>query len=439
MSFLKTNHHKKTSKDFFVIVFVVLIDLCFTLSYTSNIGFFSYLGMAFLLFAMAILNPTDGFCLFIGLIPNIRIIKFLDFENAVLSFSFIILELKFFVININKTKLFAPSLLLTVSIVITMVINVDLGFVSPLLRFILLITFIFNYFRIFGIEKGIANRLIWFFIFGVINNVFDGFIYYLLSHQRIIGSRFIGVSIDSNYYAVVISLAIAVLCLDIGTKNNAFGKMVLIAFFVFAGFLSGSRTFLISLIPISLYACYHLLFSKKGRKYLFLIAIFVAFVIVAWDKIYPFLELAIKRMDSESTSGGNGRFDAWAFYLNEWLSSFSSLLFGNGKNLTLFFNGKNTVIQHNLFLECLSEIGIIGSTFYLICFFKLHRLIIQKKIVKLKFFMPLLVLLICYCSLNALFSETSTILFVVCFLSMSRLSVERKKNYIKRNEKVYAW
>ena len=263
----------------------------------------------------------------------------------------------------------------------------------------------------------------------VFNNVLFGIVYYMLVGQSIIGNRFISISVDPNYYAVVILLAISLICLYINSYKANKVIIPLLVILVFFGLLSGSRMFIIGLLLPTLYILRVLFFSQKGRKLFFVICFAVIIIVSLWKHIYPYLELVFVRLNSETTISGNGRIDAWNYYYSQWIETIQSFLLGKGKQLPYYSNGNNAVLQHNLYLEALSEIGLIGT----ICYFGTLCSIfttIKKKPVPVFSYLPIAVLLLCYSSLNALFSETSTMLFVLSFIGIELLAPEKTRRII---------
>ena len=140
-------------------------------------------------------------------------------------------------------------------------------------------------------------------------------------------------------------------------------------------FLTGSRGGLISIL--SAIGIYIITFSKDKKKYIAAKIICFVFVFIAINVILDNLpkELRVRfSFDNVVDSGGSGRTELWANAID---------MFKNANIFTKFFGfGTNTVaynmailkysrvnVVHNIFLETLVELGIVGLIIYSVAIF----------------------------------------------------------------------
>ena len=144
------------------------------------------------------------------------------------------------------------------------------------------------------------------------------------------------------------------------------------------------------------------------------------FLIVLWPLISSYSIVLQNRFQDASFEGANGRMDAWAFYITNWKDSMDSFFFGDSSNLEQYriklYGISLPVVQHNLYVESLSQIGLIGT---LLMFEVYSNIFLRRFDTKGKMvfvgFIPLIVLLTCYFSLNGLFSDLLSLSLLVCF------------------------
>lgn len=390
-----------------------IVSLLFTINKTMNIGIVGYLGAFILAIAMIYIDINKALLLMIALVPNIRVIKLTGSDMAILGYCFLLAELRFLLAFHQKGKISLPVLALTCSVMLTIIINRDYSYILTYFRFFIFIIFIIDYSK--KDEKTYLNEnMAKLFVFGTILNIICGFIYYYSAGLPITVGRFKGVSVDPNYYAAVIAVSMAfVFLMLIYTKHRLF-CIVLELFLLVSGVLSVSRMFVLSLFWILFASLLSLMSRNSWRKILPALIVCGVLLIATWGFLSPIVSNMIDRFNSDSTEGGNGRTDAWLFYLAGWKKSVVSFVFGNSSNLEIFMSPWPTV-QHNFYIESLSQIGLFGSLSLFAVFTKIFRIQVVEGKQYVLGFTPLIVALTCYFFLNALFSDTSSIILITCF------------------------
>ena len=131
----------------------------------------------------------------------------------------------------------------------------------------------------------------------------------------------------------------------------------------------GSRGGLIAIIA-SVCVYFMLEIRKTAKKRLFLIFILLSFVsvfaVTHLSNIVSFSERYT--LDDVVSSGGTGRIDIWNFGWRIFLEfDIFNMLFGSGiasSDYWFSIHGFGFSVMHNIFLETLIEIGILGFLFY---------------------------------------------------------------------------
>ena len=135
-------------KECLVFIIIVIINSLFVVGYSKASSVLTYLGLFVLVLAMMLLSIEHALLLFVSLIPNIRIIKIAGFENALLSYAFLLVEAKFFIFRNRHSLMFPKALLaLLVSCLLSILANYDYAILSSLVRFVILLLFLYNWFK----------------------------------------------------------------------------------------------------------------------------------------------------------------------------------------------------------------------------------------------------------------------------------------------------
>lgn len=172
---------------------------------------------------------------------------------------------------------------------------------------------------------------------------------------------------DPNFYSTHISAVLAgVLLLILQETNSRYrtGWIVLGVALLYCGFLSVSKSFILTIAAVSALWLYKFLRMRIAmkKKLLALLTIFLVVVIILFSGIFDTqLEMIVTRFqNAEDVSGlTTGRTDAWKQYIDAFLNDSQLLLLGSGYvNQVLTEKG-----SHNTLLQCLYQFGVIGTVF----------------------------------------------------------------------------
>ncbi len=177
--------------------------------------------------------------------------------------------------------------------------------------------------------------------------------------------RFGGLQSNPNHYTIDLSIAIAALLgYNMTTKFRKLDVVLMGTMAVF-GFMSVSKSFVISALIMLLFALYfQSRYSiKKAVVSIFTISI-STLVLYLFIKDTEFFTALMKRLDfDQSTTLGSfttGRSDIWKIYFNVLKEDIKILLIGAGINVGNY----RGLATHNFFIEIIYHLGIIGTFCY---------------------------------------------------------------------------
>lgn len=219
--------------------------------------------------------------------------------------------------------------------------------------------------------------------------------------DSVLYSRFAGLDIDPNYYAIQVMFAIAlnILAIFYFKKRKVANIMITIALTIF-GLLSFSKMYFITLLLLNILIIALLLrknFFSAVKYFLFILA---TSILVFYKYGTYFYNAYFSRFLGQGTNLSDittGRTDRWYAYFETIVGSIRIFLFGNGI-ANGFLDGD---LSHNMYLLAFYQIGIIGVTLYLFLLYftyktmkNSHMLYKNKRINVSLNIIPLLIMLI---------------------------------------------
>ena len=188
-------------------------------------------------------------------------------------------------------------------------------------------------------------------------------------------NRFSGLWENSNYYSIEISIALAGLIILYLKGKIKYELYILGAILFVLGSMSQSKTFVITFVVIV--AMFLIYLTRKSLKNVFIIVIAgITIYAIFHNRINNFMTTYFTRMSDlvdESTSAAvatTGRSVIWSRYLSETFSNIKVLFIGNGMETSIL----NFSDPHNMFIELLFTLGIVGTSIYFLCLINLKPL-----------------------------------------------------------------
>ena len=128
------------------------------------------------------------------------------------------------------------------------------------------------------------------------------------------------------------------------------------------------------------------------------------------------IEDLVERFNDDTIEGGNGRVDAWKYYLEKWMSTPTRLLFGNGFN-SMYVDADDVQAEHNTYVQMISTLGITGTATLLVVYFVLFKQICMGKgKMRFHYFVPFICSTICFFGISALYSDAFHFTLLISFL-----------------------
>lgn len=331
-----------------------------------------------------------------------------------------------------------PFLLLICAILVSYVINI--AFYANLVVPINLLLAIISIFVVFSQEKK-PYVYLWFYIFSVL---YSSFIC-IFSDETITEWTFrkTGGVGDPNEFSTYILISVGFL-LGYLLKNNVnlVYKIVFVVM-LFVYFLSliyaGSKSAILTFVLMFLFYIYSMVFKFRIKhKVLFICGFCLVFVIVVFSLFYfysEFIFLYLDRFTDNSTA--DTRFASWS---GGWQMFKDNPIFGVG-----FSNYVNSMIiykidigydaraAHNMYVECFTELGLLGLISFLWFLFKPIKYFFKYKILPFEIIMSFIAILIMGMTLSQ-FAEKY--IWFVYAMMYNRNMWEIKKINFGKNEKI---
>ena len=186
---------------------------------------------------------------------------------------------------------------------------------------------------------------------------------------------------DPNYLCAYFLFAMIFCIIVLLQKNSIKAKLVstielIIYVYIIIG--TGSRGGVLAIVTASIVAFLFyrnentLMMSSLINRILLVILVFIMLNVV---ESYISTDILSRfSLETLSASSGTGRYDIWESAMNAFNeSSFLRQLFGYGTgsavSITYLFPFQHHIVFHNMFIESLLEIGVIGAVIYIVFIF----------------------------------------------------------------------
>lgn len=197
---------------------------------------------------------------------------------------------------------------------------------------------------------------------------------YTVNTEGQLYSRFSGLDIDPNYYAIQILIGLSCLVMLILAREAKLVDYVLVLLLIIFGLLSLSKMFLLSLSLLLVFLLAQLVKTDLSQlfKVLFLLTglLLVGFV-YAKDYFYEAFIFRFLNQGTGVSSLTTGRSTIWLHYLYGITNDIKLMVFGNGVTGE-YLNGE---ISHNMYLIAWYYLGIVGIFIVLQLLFQMNTLL----------------------------------------------------------------
>ena len=397
------------------------------------------------------LNDNDIICFMFLLLPFANIFKIDPARSSLFTYLILFLVL----VKFLKIKQYGNIVLISIALLLfTLIIQIanstfSLTGTIKFVSYILLLTYCIACFDIINEYKKlflsytmgilIASTIAY---FGA--SLFD-FKSYLI--EKSLGysygfgyiSRFSGLDSDPNYYSINLIVAMALMVILYLKKDFSLIKTItyfalIIPFIV----LTFSKSALLMMFyPILLFV-YSNIKKKKIAPFFVAIPIVLTVVFVVLSKEFLAKQIVMARFAGDKLSDINGlttgRLVNWENYVNYMIERPYRLLFGSGIGAP-WVNGH---AAHNIYLEALYHIGLIGSYLLLISYKKILNIVNQKFNKNIFNYSIVICLIVMYFFLSELFYFDSPFQIILAFIVFQmNLTIGDEENEVFDNSSYF--
>lgn len=243
--------------------------------------------------------------------------------------------------------------------------------------------------------------------------------------------RFSGLNGDPNYYSQLVLVAVSLLVGKINIDNRKIITVLMGIFLIISGFRSRSKSYALTfiLLVVLFYIYFARSVIKEAKTYKNVLG-FIIITLIGIASVYiVFFNVVIPLIESRTDSGDllTGRGDIWQSYI--YMIKMNPFILANGVG---FSNSGNTLSQflginkapHNVYIELLVEVGVVGISFIL-CI--LRDLILNfRKIINSEFFIYIMMFAIT--SIGLSLSSNDAIYILLPMVTLVGKSDHKKKN-----------
>lgn len=209
-------------------------------------------------------------------------------------------------------------------------------------------------------------------------------------------TRYSGYYGDANFYSAHISAALAGLMIQfLGSRKRMWGSILLSVLLLYCGFLSASKSFVITVAVIALLGILQIFnvrrnISDKIMTVMTVVAVVVG--IVASNAFADVFRVIAIRFGNTSDlySLTTGRSAIWMDYLRYMESNPVIIFFGKGY-VNIFVAGHST---HNTLLQGVYQFGIVGLSIFIMWMVGLFKISLKSVKIERKQYLPCLILLV---------------------------------------------
>lgn len=176
--------------------------------------------------------------------------------------------------------------------------------------------------------------------------------------------RFCGLGGNPNYYSLTIILALSAIVILM--NNNGFKLYYAILFVILSifGFLTLSKSFLLSYLLLIVLSFFLLIKNRKKQKFIMLIAAIFGICLIYYFTS-DYINDILFRFESADTLDkvSTGRLSIWKTYIIEIFNNLKTMFLGNGLNSII---SSIALGSHNTYIQSIFYLGFIGTTIFLI-------------------------------------------------------------------------
>ncbi len=427
------------NKKLYLTTIVSLILIAISLVSSSM---FTILALVLSAISIILMTPSNAFVLLIALMPFANVFKL---TAGSMSFFTILEMLAVIVFFFKMSKMRGGS------------------FMCVVILFVYMMLFSFNDLQIFTIIKAVVGLLLIYFATIHIKNTdiknmayllsisvgvmlilcvipsysekvqpfFEDINYYIDSSGSVSDTvRYSGFLGDPNYCAVMIVVTLSLLCVLYYYKQIGVEFWLFAAILAPLGFLTYSKSYFLCIAMLAVFLILFVLFPKhKGWAAFSLFGVAVLFYLTLSGKIEVF-NMIINRLKMGDLTSGRDTLNK--NYLTYIFNNFEVLFFGEGISVERFSGVSNNV--HNIYIELLFKLGIVGSIIYIVTLFFMFKRTTNEQCVKRHFidYVPALFIIVMFGFLAGVLDYTLPFYLIIAYVAFNYNPISSHENLIKR-------
>lgn len=361
-------NRRKQNIVLFVTISVIYVTLMASI-YFMHLGNYSLRTVSFILIlAVSVFMPSDRLPIIISLLfPLTEIVRLSDDSRTVLPFVVMIYILKAFSIKMIKKPNFfffmMPFGLFVAMNIISSLSNFN-TFMNPIVTcaFIFFAYVLANQKKDDTINAWIAGVFVVSSLITAVASIVYEDLSIEISGVSVYNTRMAGFSSPWNFG---LCMLLAWFFTSMLFKNRNIGYVLMIAgsaAFVSFAIKSGTRSLLIGMCIVLFYIIFS--FGRRLIKNKFVYFSIFA-VIIPLGVIFYYLMIFKPLVESRGQFYDTSRVELWSYYLDLFSNNPAVMLFGLGcNNLSLYAYNTGMLTAHNIFIEMIVELGVVGTVFF---------------------------------------------------------------------------
>lgn len=357
----------------FLLIYIIVIVTI--LAINSGLIQAGVLGMCLTLLVMLFFNKEDFFVSCIALTPLVTILK-IPGSITIAPLMILLGIVKILFKETTKIRKEVVWLFFIFGLINVTNSFLRFGFQPEVFSFILLLIYIY---LVMNSGKDILPKLFdkiaYTFIVSMViycigSDIFPNVVN-VVAQKGEFTTRNVGFTNDWSY-GQFLALAVAFCTIQVRAAKISVWKYIFLTIVFFYYLIqTGSYTGLMAISLFFILFPFSTTIDSKKKLYIALFStalILISFVFIT-AYIFP------KMLEVRSGNfGNNGRFDLWTFYLNLFLENIDVMLCGVGIGcIKIFANQLNMLTTHNVIIEKLVELGLIGFSIFSLLLYKISK------------------------------------------------------------------
>ena len=422
---------------------VILILALISVSIVSS-SLFTIIALALAVVGITFFRPSEAIVVLFALMPFANIFK-LSPESMSL---FTVLELFALLVFVFKCPKMKVTAFVSVSVLLVYIFLLSMNNLQILTIIKVIVGFMLIYFATIYIKKDDVRNIAYLLTISIaamlllcqhpgyfkyVEKYLSDLNYYVDSSGQVTemlrNSGFLG---DPNYCAVLIIVALSLLCVLYYYKHIGVEFWIFSAILIPLGFLTYSKSYFLCIAMLVVLLIVFVLFPKhKGWAIISIISLGVVLSLSFSGKIEVLNMILLRFGENSDFTTGRGTLNQQ--YLSYIFENTKVLLLGEGICVDRYVGAHNNV--HNIYIELFFKMGIIGSIIYLIILVSVFNKMSAVKSQKRKFveYMPALFIAVMFGFLAGVLNYATPFYLIIAYVAFNYNSIPMREEVDMRS------